>query len=261
MKTNTIEKVSTSYDFPVELAPVKTNGIIIPRKSAVYRSDTKQPIGIVSDKYEIIKHKDVIESFRKSLKSYKHTEKIQVIKNGAQLFATYTFKEIQVEVKKNDIVGLQIVVKNSYDGTNSLQIALGALRLVCTNGMIIGKQFFSYNQRHIGSSGKSIDTNILSDKVSMLTGQFKDALPFFQEMGRHTIKRSVDELYDHEKVMLPNYLLKEAQKQYGKEKTVWEYYNTLTSVISHNLKKENPQVTIDYSKRAWEVAQNELTIK
>lgn len=251
--------ISKTYNFPVELAPIKTNGVLIPNKVAVYRSDVKRPIGIVSNKYELLKHSTVINSFRTCLKSIETDEKIQLLKNGAHLFATYTMKKIKVEVRKNDIVSLQFVVKNSYDGSNSLQISLGAFRLVCSNGMVIGKQFFSYTQRHIGSKNQSIDTNILQENISQLTEQFKNTLPVFQKMNRQKTTSPVDKLFNKDILKIPTYLLTEAQKQYADtEHTVWDYYNSLTAAISHNLKKENPSMTIYCGKRVWDIAQQEL---
>ena len=251
--------MKNEYNFPVELTPIKTNGVLIPKKSAVYRADTKQPIGIVSNKYELLKHSIVIDSFRSCLKKTEVDEKIEVLNNGANLFATYTMKKIKVEVTKEDIVSLQFIVKNSYDGSNSLQISLGAFRLVCSNGMIIGKQFFSYSQRHIGSKNQTIDVNVLQQNITTLVDQFKDTLPIFRKMNRTKVSTDAKKLFDKESSNLPAYLLKEAEKQYAESKhNVWDYYNSLTSAISHNLKKESPTTTIYCGKVAWEMAQQEL---
>lgn len=40
----------TKYDFPVRLAAINSDSILIPNKLAVIREDTNEPIGIVSDK-------------------------------------------------------------------------------------------------------------------------------------------------------------------------------------------------------------------
>jgi len=64
METKTIEH---KYDFPVELVPIKANNIIIPKKVAVFRTDNNQSIGIVSNQYRLLKHKDIVDSFREDL--------------------------------------------------------------------------------------------------------------------------------------------------------------------------------------------------
>ena len=140
-------KIISDYDFLVELVSVVTqpSGILIPHKFAVIRSDTKQPMGIVSNRYGLIHHKDVVDGFRKALSNTEHQEHIEVINNGTHLFATYRIPEVIAEVREGDQVSFQFVVKNSYDGNSSLQIIFGAFRLVCSNGMVIGKQFLNYS--------------------------------------------------------------------------------------------------------------------
>jgi len=250
--------METKYDFPVMLAPVTAHDKVIPHKQAVIRTDVWEALGIVSDQYELLKHADVVNSFREALRDTEHEERIQVTRGGANLFATYKLPSHTVEVAKGDMVALQFVVKNSYDGSNSLQIMLGALRLVCTNGMVIGKQFFSYTQRHIGS-GNELKIEVIREKVDMLADQFTKTLPYLQEMSQKQVypKFKVDSLFDQENVHLPQYLLEEAKTDYVEINgiTAWDYYNSLTSAITHGLKKESPMATINYGKVAWEAAQ------
>ena len=253
--------METKYDFPIVLSPIKAGSIIIPNKSAVIREDTNQPIGIVSNKYGLLKHKDVIDSFREALKGKKFDERIDVVKNGAQMLATYSFKNIQYEVTKDDVVGLQFIAKNSYDRTKSFQLILGALRLVCTNGMVMGRQFFSFTQKHIASGIASIEMSMLQEKIGILTNKFKDSIPVMQAMSKLKLEEPNEGLFDQKNLfahslMIPNYLLKEAKESFYKdqEKTVWGFYNSLTYAITHKMKKEKPQAQIDYTNRAWDAA-------
>lgn len=249
------------FNFPVQLQPILTKNPIpglseeIGGRKAVVRQDTGNVLGIVSDKYELLEHKDVIESFRAALNGMDYQEKIQLDRNGGVMFAKYKLNAVQVEVKKGDLVALQFIVKNSYDGTNALQIRLGAYRLVCSNGMVIGKDYFTYSQKHIG---KNIDIKALSDKIAMLSESFQGTLPVMQEMSRREISDiSIDAMFSIKTTKLPQYVVDLAREEYLKEndKTVWGYYNSLTSIISHNLKKDGPEVCLRYGKIAWERAQ------
>lgn len=262
--------MENTFEFPVELQTILTinpvsieNGgsdDVIRGRKAVVRQDTGDVLGIVSDKYQLLEHKDVIQGFREALKDIEHSEKITMKKNGAQMFAEYRLSSIQVEVKPNDIVGLRLIVKNSYDGSNSLQIILGAFRLVCSNGMIIGKRFFTYSQRHIGSE-TGIKVEKLSANISKMTEQFKDTLPSFQEMSRQQVVTEKDQMFDTKLVKLPQYLLDSALIVYEQsdDRTRWGYYNALTSAITHDIKTKgdevNPQAQISYGKVAFEVSQ------
>ena len=246
-----------NYNFPVKLVPIKANNIIIPKKVAVIREDTSEPIGIVSSLYGLMKHQDIIESFREALKKTKHEEKIAVLKNGAHLIATYKLPDTQVEVKKGDLVSMQFIARNSYDGTKSFSLMLGAFRLVCSNGLIIGKEVFTYSQKHFAGNEMFSDASgIIQGKVSELIEHFNDALPTMKKMTKIELSEESETLFEKDKLQLPKYLIDEAKGIYEKtkEKTLWEFYNSLTFVISHSLKKDSLQSQIDYTKRAWAVA-------
>lgn len=254
--------VDTNYDFPVRLQNVFTQKSEdadyndITGRRAVVRQDSGAMLGIVSDKYELLKHGDVINAFRNALKDVEFKETIAVMNGGATLFATYSLPAHTVEVKKGDLVSLQFVVKNSYNGANALQMMLGAYRLVCTNGMTIGKQFFSYSQKHIGSAS-GIQIGVIQQKVALLTEQFGKTLPLLQEMSNHALTASSEELFTKELIPFPKYLLESAKESYDKDgdNTRWGLYNGLTNAITHSMKKENPDAAIGYGKLAWEIAQ------
>lgn len=246
MQTNT-------YDFPTQLVEIKANNVIVPGKLAVVREDTNEPIAIVSNKYGLLKHKNVIDCFRDTLKESKYTEKIEVVKNGAQLFATYKLDDTSIEINKGDIVAMQIILKNSYDGSKAFQLMLGAYRLVCTNGMVIGKEFFSYSLKHFISNKGIPESTELKTNVGVLINNFKTQLPVMQKMDKTRVNKPTDELFDSKKQFIPEYLLNTAKEQFENEHndSVWTYYNTLTAAITHKSKKDNPGTRFEYLKRAW----------
>lgn len=247
-----------NYNFPVTLTPIisEISNQQIPNRSAVLRTDTNKVLGIVSGKYELLKHETVVDSFREALVGEVVQEKISMKNDGAYLFASYKLENHILEVQKGDLVSLQFIVKNSYNGTNSLQIIVGAFRLVCENGMIIGKEFFSFSQKHIVGNGIEID--VLKKNIGQLTEQFKNTLPVMQKMTKKLPVGS-SPLFENEKIYLPKYILELAKESYfSSDLTVWSYYNSLTAAITHSMKKENPAAQIDLGKNAWELALKQI---
>jgi hypothetical protein len=243
-----------NYNFPVELQPIMTlnptqGTDVIKGKLAVVRQDSGETLGIVSNKYGLLKHETVIDNFRKVLDNIKYQEKIEIVKNGAYMFATYKLTNEKIEIVKGDIVNLQFIIKNSYNGTNSLQVSLGAFRLICSNGMVIGKEFFNFSQRHIGA----LDILSFTNRIPQLSSQFKNTLPIMQTMDKQKIENP-DELFKNK--ILPKYINEEAKKIYEKSEnnTVWEFYNSLTATITYKLRKQNPFAEIYFGKLAWEYA-------
>lgn len=259
--------MQNAYNFPVEVTPVQalvkvpegiTLDVAAPKYRAVVRTDSNEVLGVVSNKYELLKHETVIDGFRNALKGVEVEEKIHVLKNGAQLLAHYKLVNDQIEVKPGDFVALQIVVKNSYDGSNALQIMLGAFRLVCSNGMIVGKSFYNYSQKHIG---QGLDVERLNEKIKLLSGNFRSTtLPDLQAMTQKQVPMSVEAIFDYNGLTLPHYLVDEAKKEFERanDNSVWGYYNSLTYAITHSMKKNNPEAALKFGKVAWEKAKAQL---
>lgn len=256
---------NNEYQFQVSLVPVytiekKVAGIQVPNKLAVLRKDTEQIIGLVSPKYQLLTHETVVEGFRKALGGYAYSEKIEMSPNGAKMFIKYTIKDFDIEVTPGDFINLQFIVKNSYDGSNALNIILGAYRVYCTNGMIIGKSFSSFSQKHIGSE-TGIKVDVLKEKMDLMLNQFKQTLPHLQAMNSTKLV-SLKSNWDAKNTMLPKYLMKLAHEKFtGVEEgeTVYDYYNAMTDVISHNMKKESFETQVQYGKYAWEAAVKALS--
>lgn len=240
------------YNFPVELSEVKTNDLIIPKRKAVIRTDTNQVIGFVSDKYGLVKHLEVMNSFKAVIDKEKYEEKIVMSHNGAKLFAIFSFPDKKIQGAEGDEVIMRAVVINSYNGSNSLQIMLGAFRLVCSNGMILGDTMFDYSAKHFQNG---IDTSMIMESFSALNEKFVSSQSIVSKMVKQSVVGD-DKLFDKKdkQFYVPKYLLKQAEQKFYNDKeenTVWDYYNSLTSVITHDMKKESIGLQLKLQASAW----------
>ena len=255
-----------NYDFPVEFAPVFTTGtlagkeikIAMPKKLAVVRTDTNQSLGIVSDKYAFLKHSDVVDGFRKALAGQEFTESINLQRDGAQLYAKYTLKGVSADVQKGDLVGMQLTARNSYDGSAQLHLSLGAMRLVCKNGMVMTKNFVEFSHKHIGTA-LTLDVAEVKSNIEMMMARFKESIPHMQNMSRTNLHKAEDELFN-KNLKIPTYLLEEAKESFktNGDSTVWGFYNALTFAITHKMRKEAPALATYYGQLAWSAAFREL---
>jgi len=253
----------TNYAFPVELQPIfLANGNEITNRKAVVRTDTMKSLGIVSNDYGLVKHESVIDSFREAGKEYGVQEKISLVKDGAYLLYQMTFPKVEMEVRKGDLIKMQMIAKNSYNGNNSLTVIFGAFRLVCSNGMILGEKFLQFSYRHIGSVGGINNADTIDGYRQAYTNYirlFGERMPQITAMARQEI-RSDDGLFKKEHAYLPKYLLQEAKTSYetGQDRTVWGYYNALTFAISHKLRKPSPDLQVYYGIEAWKAAEKTI---
>lgn len=263
MKKNT-------YNFPVEMVPIEAlrpvdggkgrEHIAIPKRFAVVRTDTLKPLGVVSDKYGIVTHGAMIDGFRKAVAGQNVEEKISLTHGGAKLAMKMTFADVRIKVDNGDEVAMQLIAKNSYDGTNALTILFGAFRVVCSNGMIIGRKFIHFSRKHVGDAAE-VRVEEIVKQVGMLTEAFERTGPMLKQMAGAGLKNTVEDFFSPKRLRLPEYLAAAARTSFegGKDQTVWGAYNTLTSVITHSMKEDATEDTrIRYGRNAWEAARREI---
>ena len=261
---NNMQVEERDYDFPVELKPIfalregHISGISIEGRRAVVRMDTNKVIGIVSDKYQLLRHGEVIESFNKAFEGMDFVSNFVIKNNGSRMFARYSFPNNRIEVREGDFISMQLIVKNSYDGNSSLQIMLGAFRLVCSNGMVLGNRVMNFRQRHIGEKGEidkgKIDGEEIRAKVEFMVERFTATLPSLKVMAETNLKDiPADELFTRKRFRLPQYLIEKAKVNYNEDgdHSNWGVYNALTNAISHNMRRENTALAIEYGRRVW----------
>lgn len=246
-----------NYDFPTKVVPVEADSIVIPYRFAVIRTDTNQPLGIISNRYQLMPHKEVLEKTREALiqDKLKFQERVNVTKNGAHCLIEYTFPDAKGEIRTGDFISLQITIINSYDASTSIRFLLGALRLVCSNGLVFGKELAYYSQRH--TSG--LDVTVIQEKFRDVSKYFnKRAVPTMGKMSN--LKLSIEksnQLFEKykDKNIFPQWLVDSAQEHYQTEEyTVWNFYNAFAYAISHGRSRMNIETKVEHSKRAWQEA-------
>ena len=88
-----------------------------------------------------------------------------------------TLPNVTLKVE-GDEIAMRIVVDNSYDASRKVNIAFGAYRLVCANGMIIGQRMISVSRRHVDAV--TIGVEQIRKQITMLTDVFKSSASAFR---------------------------------------------------------------------------------
>lgn len=233
---------SNDFRFPVALERVFTqDGQEVPRARSVVRLDNRRPLSIVSDKYQLYTHEqvmDAVDPFISKLgipKTEYHLEK-----EGARLIATHTFKDVAMHLPAHgttdralgDVVGLQVHVINSYNAKSSLEFKLGGLVLRCLNGMTIFDGLFNLNFRHFGESW---DGQL--PRPELVLSAFKKAEVKLEEYANRilTHKEKTTLIEDGGKIgILPRRYFERERSRFESSETAWDLYNSFTYVASHS---------------------------
>lgn len=106
-------------------------------QKVLYRSDTKAPLSVVSNRYQVVQPRDVLEFYRDlSEVSGFELETAGVLKAGRKFWAlARTGKESHL--KGNDTVKGYILLATSCDGTLATTATPTTIRVVCNNTLSI----------------------------------------------------------------------------------------------------------------------------
>lgn len=101
------------------------------------------PVGLVSKTYKLVQHGEVIERALKWIKSMPgatEPERIELSAspNFERILARFGMGENLSISPDSRQVALQLLCRNSVDGSTAIRARLGWFRLVCSNGMIVG---------------------------------------------------------------------------------------------------------------------------
>lgn len=103
----------------------------------LYRSDTGDALSIVSDRYQVVQPKEVVEFYRDLTEKYGYElEVVGALSGGKRVWAlANTTKATQL--RDNDEVKGYLLLATSYDGTMATQARFTSVRVVCNNTLTL----------------------------------------------------------------------------------------------------------------------------
>ena len=205
------------------------------RRTSQYKAivtENDKLVSIVSKKYKLIQHTEVLDKLEISSKLFKESviyKSFYPLDTKAVMYATLMFKNnMQIEIKPKDTVSFGIQVINSVDSSQSLTVLPFSLRLVCKNGMT-HKEFISKTmKKHYDSATEILDnlTNIILETVEKLY----PLANLYKEYANTPLSCSLNEIKSIK--LIPE---KYKSKVYTtKIETVWDLFNVLTQLNTHD---------------------------
>lgn len=214
------------------------------------RDKDNSPITVVTNRYKIFQHKDALDWIFNNLDKTAVNYNINTFSTNEEnrynrFHMTLTFPEISFNVDGSD-TRASLDVYNSTDGTMSYITRFGAFRLVCSNGMIIGKKLFFEKSRHM----IKMDPVDIYEKFEILSEEIDD----FKVMLEKSQTVRINEEFT--KALLaggfPNRLIdnlplvyEQYQSSYNESNnninSIWTAYSVLTNWISNMVEIKSVQ--------------------
>ena len=108
-----------------------------PEQKVLYRSDTKAPLAVVSNRYQVVQPREVLEFYRDLTEvSGYELETAGVLKGGRKFWALARTGQ-ETALKGNDQVNGYLLLATSCDGTMATSATPTTVRVVCNNTLTI----------------------------------------------------------------------------------------------------------------------------
>jgi phage/plasmid-like protein (TIGR03299 family) len=237
-------------------------------QKVLYRSDTKAPLSVVSNRYQVVQPKEVLEFYRDLTEvSGFELETAGVLKAGRKFWAlARTGKE--TKIKGVDLVRGYVLLATSSDGTLATTATPTTIRVVCQNTLTIAlngatravkvphSTVFDAQavKKELGIAVSQWDSFMYRLKtLSERKVKSHEALNFFLKVmcqtGQHT---------DQEQRLTNERALKRVQALYGGEAkgsdlasaqgTAWGLLNAVTQFVDHERRARSQDHRVD---SAW----------
>lgn len=218
---------------------------------------------IVSEKYQPIEHKEVIEMTKGILED----AGFEIKKDGVELVGKYGSKMFyravidEFEVLDGDKIGLGVLVTNSYDGEMGIYMGGYGLRLVCMNEMVFGRAIIAEYTIHVGEVEKRFRDRLLS-----LVEGMQDVQVFLRSLAKAQITK--DQMV---KLLIRLNLAKKYLKMIARHSGIsrwdveriplWDLYNAITYVMTHKAYTMNYERRVEYLKKLNNITYEIITGK
>ena len=234
-------------DFPIERVPVYgvfNDEPIDTGKDSIIRTDLIEPksLSVVSSKYALVTHEESFRSFTDavSVLGKRHLESYDIYNDGSSVHSKWRFPEHQIDIGNGDLVDLQLSVNNSYDLSCALNVIFGGFRLLCSNGMVIGRELTKERFIHLGNIDTGAIKNQLLESAEVAMAEMKRRI---QKLQKKKVK-DTEELFEKiqktgkisaKHVDAAKLIYLDPTYEADKERNMWSVLNAFTQYATHNL--------------------------
>ncbi|AJY51527.1 DUF932 domain-containing protein [Halomonas sp. KO116] len=239
-----------------------------PEQKVLYRSDTKAPLSVVSQRYKVVQPEEILEFYR-DLTEYAgyELETAGVLKGGRKFWALAR-SGLSTSLKGQDEVNDYLLLATSCDGTLATMATPTTVRVVCNNTLQIAVDGTSQAVKVPHRS--EFDPRAVKRQLGISVSQWNDFMYRMKTLAERKITRQEAQQYlqsvicGAEKPLddpskLPNYrALNKVQKLYHGEgrgahlvtakDTAWGLLNAVTEYVDHDKRARSNDTRMD---SAW----------
>lgn len=231
-------------------------------RKAVFNTHSEKVAAIVSDRYILVQHKQVVNSVIDALANLNIKTQANVRDAGNRIFVNLTFPDAKMDIQLNEtfFMGLQIV--NSYNKTTGVMVLPRLVRLTCLNGMVVSVGWTKgINLIHTNKLVEDFQAAIpvMIKQMANDSEKFKTMLNtcISDSVEWKIMNRILNKLLDAKSKHLEHVTEKLKQYAKGAKPTRWDLYNAFTDYATHD-KQIKPNVEHWLQRKAQKVLTTSL---
>lgn len=252
----TTKPAESTYDFDVQQEPLVTTDGKPTGYFGMVRRDLEQPmtIGVCTENYGVVKNADLVDMVEENLAKHdrlsNYNSKKFVVRDGSRFYASYDFPDFTTKLKpigkraKGDILGVKLVINNSYDRSCRVSMNLGFNRLVCTNGMTTLTKEFSMTKRHT----LAVNLDFVGDALARACASVEASAQVFNRLAQKPISNleGIKLLEKLEKKDVISGLVRQGIEsvwvnpsyEEDADRNLYNLYNATTQFLTRNVSQE-----------------------
>ena len=157
-----------------------------PDQKVLYRSDTKAPLSVVSNRYQVVQPRDVLEFYRDLTEvAGFELETAGVLKAGRKFWALAKTGK-SATLKGDDLVNGYLLLATSCDGTLATVAMPTTVRVVCNNTLAIALQGGSNAVKVPHST--SFDAQAVKRQLGIAVGQWDSFIYQMRTLAERKVK-------------------------------------------------------------------------
>jgi len=198
----------------------------------IVREDNNNVISCVTNDYKLVTNQEVMDKALPIIEKNKGTlDEVKTFSQGARTNWTFRFHKNPIKIDGEDIYP-QMNIKNSYDGSTQVNVLGGAFRLVCSNGLVVGRILGRKSERHSIWNPKLQNGhigNIVQETIDQMETVLNNEFPklISSKVKQKDIVNILQRFPTTQIEHLSNYLAA------NKTETYWDLFNAATWVLSH----------------------------
>jgi phage/plasmid-like protein (TIGR03299 family) len=252
--------VAAGLDWRSETADVAVNGSVVPGHKAIVRSDSKEVLGIVGNRYTPLQNREQFEWFQPFLDSGECAfETCGSLKGGQLVWVLAKIQRPDIQLGEThdaagdamaDTIRKYLLLTTSHDGSKATSVGFCPIRVVCWNTLSAALSSSAsqlLKVKHTKSQKTALAT--IRDTINTIDQTFEATAAQYRKLVACNVNR--DDLRKYVKMVLE---LADDEKEYSTRqknildgvvelcvngvgndgKTAWSAYNGVTHYVTHS---------------------------